>query len=80
MNPTLANLDDARLTELARERNRRVARWYGIRGGSSRKCAVCYLCDAEITGSAHAARWPITKQALRAIDAHRAEHLRNRQP
>lgn len=52
---------------------RYISGWYGVRGGSSRRAYVCYLCDTWI--DTESAQWRQTKHAERAIEEHRQMHL-----
>lgn len=61
------------LTKQARLR-RPVRHWWGIRGGSTRKQCVCYICDATI--ATYAASYPMTKRAQDLIKAHGHQHIR----
>lgn len=64
-------MDD--LTAIAKSRRPRVANWWGIRGGATRKHAECYVCDVWI--DTWAATWPMPKHAIDAIAAHEQLHL-----
>ena len=61
------------LDAVAKLRNPRCSKWYGARGGSSKRYYQCNICGTEIdTESAH---YPMTKHSATAIEAHRQAHL-----
>lgn len=69
----LAKYDDDILNRVARQKNPRVKRWVGIRGGSLQKRVICYICGGEI--DTYAANWPMPKHVQEAIREHRPVHI-----
>jgi hypothetical protein len=66
---------EAVLTAAAKTRRSNRRRWWGIRGGGTRKVIRCYVCERDIPGSSWAARWPRTQQSGAAVQAHLATHI-----
>lgn len=50
-----------------------AARWYGVRGSSSSKKVVCYVCD-EVLGT-FSGRYSMTKRVQNAVQEHLEMHL-----
>jgi hypothetical protein len=65
---------EAVLTAAAKTRRSNRSRWWGIRGGGTRKAVMCYICNSDIPGSSFSARYPRTKQSVAAVEAHLASH------
>jgi hypothetical protein len=61
------------LYALATKLNKRVAGWYGRRGGSKQRRYICYLCRACI--DTESARDRPTVHAQKAIAEHRKIHV-----
>ena len=61
------------LYAIASKKNKRIAGWYGRRGGSKQRKYICYLCRACIDTES-ARDWP-TVHAQKAIAEHRQIHL-----
>lgn len=49
-----------------------ASRWYGIRGGATRKCIMCYVCDTII--DTYAGKYPMPKRTVDTIIAHGFAH------
>lgn len=64
---------DALLTTIAKQVNPRVKHWWGVRSTSSVRAYVCHLCGCVV--DTDSAKYPKTKHALRALDAHKLGHL-----
>jgi len=61
------------LYALATKQNKRVAGWYGRRGGSKQRHYICYLCRACI--DTESARGRPTVHAQKTVIEHRKMHV-----
>lgn len=69
----LSEIDDKYpLTHEEATKDYRVRHIVGIRGGSSKRRYNCNVCGVEVDSDS--AKYPVTKHALNAIDAHAAAH------
>ena len=63
---------DELLYGLRAAHHRGAKRWYGVRGGGTRKYFHCYICDVMI--DTWSADYPVPRHAALRLDEHRLYH------